>query len=225
MKYKKYSLSPRQSSTENLSQYQQCSRATQSMHSHSSSTPFSSSSGGFRKISPTDIQQLISSKRNLGNQKLKRLTQSEPPLRLANANWTKSDPDKGAMLATYLQCLSTKFLGPWFTFTQITPTRPVCRCCIRTKDIHNCVPQKIIPKKACGLDKIIGKMVKELLRVALMYLTQLFIRVIQLWELENIPEAGEDSLLTSSYPPISLLSIVSKRFERFLLAKLLPFLV
>jgi hypothetical protein len=87
------------------------------------------------------------------------------------------------------------------------------------------------PKKSSGYDLITGKILKELPTIRIKYLIQLFNAVLlegyfeaqlKVAQIILILKLGKPPNELTSYRPISLLSIVSKVFEKKLLKRLLP---
>lgn len=85
-------------------------------------------------------------------------------------------------------------------------------------------------KKAPGFDLIDKKILTELPRKALVFLTTLFNGIIRtgyfpaLWKVSQVimvPKPGKPAHEITSYRPISLLPVISKMFEKILLSRLL----
>lgn len=103
----------------------------------------------------------------------------------------------------------------------------------RVQEIKSQIKHNINPKKAPGIDKITGKMLKELPEKCFKLITYIFNAIMRLqyypanWKISEIimfPKPGKDESQVSSYRPISLLSILSKLFEKLMLKKLNPIL-
>lgn len=123
--------------------------------------------------------------------KLKRPVQNELPLRLANGNWMRSDTDKGAVFATYLQGV----------FQSNSPSS-----------------DPLLHKNKRRPQLRISESRAELPPIAIKCLIQLVNEIIQLgyfprsWKTSPVTMilmAGKDFRLASSYRAISLLSAVS----------------
>lgn len=103
---------------------------------------------------------------------------------------------------------------------------------VTPKEVKNEIESNINIRKAPGLDLITGKILKENLpRKAIVELTYLFNAAFQLkyvpkqWKIAQvimIPKPGKPMEDVTSYRPISLLSIISKLFEKLLLKRLMP---
>jgi predicted metallopeptidase len=87
------------------------------------------------------------------------------------------------------------------------------------------------PKKFPGQEYTSGKILKELSKKGITYLTQIYNAVLrtayfpQTWKVAQtilIPKPGKPTEDLLSYRPISLLPIMSKVFEKLLLDRLLP---
>jgi hypothetical protein len=99
------------------------------------------------------------------------------------------------------------------------------------KQVQQKIQRHINPKKSPGHDHISGKILKELSKKGIIYLTQIYNAVLQTayfpqtWKIAQIiliPKPGKPMEDLSSYRPISLLPIMSKVFEKLLLDRLLP---
>jgi hypothetical protein len=102
---------------------------------------------------------------------------------------------------------------------------------VRHIPFHNKICSSLNPKTSSGYDFITGKILKELPIIGIKYLTHLFNAVLlkgyfpAQWKVAQIMlilKPGEPPNELTSYRPISLLPIVSKRFEKILLKRLLP---
>lgn len=96
-------------------------------------------------------------------------------------------------------------------------------------EISHVLKKNLNPKKAPGHDRITPKMIKELPRKGVVFLTSLFNAIIRQshfptqWKLAKvivIPKPGKPTDKPSSYRPISLLPVMSKLFEKLLLRRL-----
>lgn len=101
------------------------------------------------------------------------------------------------------------------------------------KEIAKLIHEHTNPKKSPGCDLITPKMIIELPYCAICYITQLFNAITRVgyfpdrWKksiIIMIPKPGKDPTSASSYRPISLLSCLSKLFEKCMLTRLNPYL-
>lgn len=99
------------------------------------------------------------------------------------------------------------------------------------KEISSAITKYLNAKKAPGYDLITGRILKELPASGLLYLTQLFNAILRTglfppqWKVAQIimiQKPNKDPTDVKSYRPISLLSILSKLFEKLLLQRLMP---
>jgi hypothetical protein len=106
---------------------------------------------------------------------------------------------------------------------------PSINCLKRAK--VQAVINSIHPKKSPECDLIIDKILKELLTIGIQYLTQLFYAVLlkeyfpaqcKVAQIILILKPGKSPHELASSQPISVLSIVSKIFEKLLLTRILP---
>ena len=162
---------------------------------------------------------------------IKRPTSHVPPIRKPDRSWAKSDQDKADTFALHLE---DQFKPNEIT-SSIKPN-PVPKCynaCIElftplmvAKEID-----KMNCKKSPGHDGITGRMLRELPRRGILYLTLIFNAIIisnyfpESWKLAKIIvvlKPGKPAEEPSSYRPISLLTAISKLFERLLMIRLNP---
>jgi hypothetical protein len=110
---------------------------------------------------------------------------------------------------------------------QLSPPIPP----FKPSEVRKTISENLNPKKAPGLDLITGRLLKELPQKGVLLLTFIFNAVLRLeyfpsqWKIAQIiviPKPGKPLHEASSYRPISLLSIVSKVFEKLLLKRLQP---
>lgn len=102
---------------------------------------------------------------------------------------------------------------------------------ITSEEIQKKIDTNIEAKEAPGIDFITGKILKELLKKAIIKLTYLFNAAFRLryvpkqWKeavVIIIPKPGKPPEEVTSYRAISLLPIISKLFEKLLLKRLKP---
>lgn len=161
---------------------------------------------------------------------LKRPVIRKPPLRMENGGWARNDKEKGDLFVEHLR----KVFTPNITYSSIVDLPPVIpqhRAVSLRFEIRE-VEKAIVdlnPKKASGIDGISNKMLLELPRIALRIILFIFNAIIRLehfppeWKVSQItmiPKPGKDHTKVESYRPISLLSNLSKLFERILVNKL-----
>ena len=162
--------------------------------------------------------------------------EAQSPLRKADGTWARSAEDKANLFACYL---STVFqpnpqtndfvLGETLDTTQNYDDIIV----VSPEDIDTIIKENINVRKSPGYDSITPSMIKKLPNVAIIVLSIIFNAILKLgvfpkiWKtslIKMIPKPGKDSTIASSYRPISLLSCLSKLFEKVFQKKILPFL-
>lgn len=182
-------------------------------------------------LSPTDDTNYSLWK---ATKSLKKPQHHEPPIRLNNGDWARSDSEKAEAFANYLQDVfcphntnsSSKL--PKVNKNNYSDVQPIK---VKKRLIQYIINQKIDCKKAPGYDKITGRMIKELPGVAVAHITRIFNGIFKFsyfpieWKtsiITMIPKPGKDNTKVNSYRPISLLPVLSKLFEKVLNHKLLP---
>ena len=97
-----------------------------------------------------------------------------------------------------------------------------------TTEVKNEIENNINPKKALGFDLITGEVLQQLLRKAVVKITNLINAAFRLkyvprpWkvvEVIMIPKPGKPPHVTALYRPISLLPVMSKLFEKLLIKR------
>lgn len=169
--------------------------------------------------------------------KLKQPQISFPAIRCVDGNWARKDIEKAEMFAEHLTKVFTPFPQDGNTTSpEHVPIHPNTSSSIvtfRVQEIKSQIKHNINPKKAPGIDKITGRMLKELPENCFKLITYIFNAIMRLqyypanWKISQIimfPKPGKDESQVSSYRPISLLSILSKLFEKLMLKKLNPIL-
>lgn len=164
--------------------------------------------------------------------KLKRPIGYEFPIRLTDGNWARSPSDKVKVFADHLEnvftpnCTNSDVEVPLVNELVISPMK------FRFSNITSAV-KNLNTKKSPGIDKISSKMLCELPNVALRLILFIFNAILRIgyypssWKMSEIimiPKPGKDASQVSSYRPISLLSILSKLFEKIFLYSLMPHL-
>lgn len=167
--------------------------------------------------------------------KINKPTIVNPPLQLSNGDWVRKDQDKVNLFASYLAQVFTpnpptsNYTCP---VTNTTPPIPNKSIKFNTNDAKQIVA-KINAKKAPGFDLVTGKMIKELPEIAVIYFAHIANAILKIgyfpdeWKIAKIimiPKPGKNVHSVESYRPISLLPMLSKVFERMLLAKIDPIL-
>lgn len=163
---------------------------------------------------------------------LKRPTLSKPPLRKPNGEWARTDPEKIDLYVEHLKKVFTPNVSNnivelppvIINHTANTPPR------FEIREVKKAI-NELNPKKAPGIDKISNKMLLELPSIALRIILFIFNAILRLeyypieWKtslVTMIPKPGKDNTKVESYRPISLLSNMSKLFERLLMNILTP---
>lgn len=189
-----------------------------------------------------DLQQFL---QNLGatkatdyslwkaTRKLKNPISIDAPIRLSNGKWARSESEKGEEFAKHLQSVFTP--NPEVCHVELSPTLHtpnVNITRIKPRDLYDAIAS-INVRKAPGIDKINGKMIKELPNIAkklLLYImngclnTKYFPKDWKLSQITMVPKPGKDATLVTSYRPISLLPLLSKLFEKLIIKQLWPIL-
>jgi len=145
----------------------------------------------------------------------------------------RSDEDRAETFALHLR----NFFQPnpatgSFVLPQIESKSISLPTFLQLKEIAKVI-WELKPEKAPGGDQITPKMFIELPNSAIEVISKLFNGIITLgyyskkWEksiIVMIPKPGKDHRVPSSYRPISLLSCLSRLFEKCLLTRIIPYL-
>lgn len=163
---------------------------------------------------------------------LKCPTTLESPIRLPNGKWARSNPEKADAFANHLEKVFTP------NVSSSTDCELQSLCNYPLNPIHFRLPEikltikELNVKKSAGHDKITAKMIQELPECALKVLMYIYNGINRTghfpttWKKSQIimiPKPGKDLTQTTSYRPISLLSILSKLFEKLLLSLIIPY--
>jgi hypothetical protein len=164
----------------------------------------------------------------------KRPQVSIPPVRTSDGSWAKSDIEKATAFGDHVRQVFTPHQSfhphdlvvsdsldvPFPMSLPITPFSPA---------EVSAVIAHLNVRKAPGYDLISGKVLQELPPTAVVLLTTLYNSMLHLsyypllWKFAQIimvPKPGKPAHDIASYRPISLLSILSKVFEKLLLKRL-----
>ena len=161
---------------------------------------------------------------------LKRPVMSRPPLRKPNGDWGRNDIEKGKLFVDHLKQVFTPNTANGYVELppQVSLSSTATSLRFEMRDIERVIKDLNV-KKAPGIDKISNKMIMEMPRSAKRLLLFIFNAVLRLeyfplaWKISLIsliPKPGKDHTRAESYRPISLLSNISKLFEKALIKKL-----
>ena len=154
-----------------------------------------------------------------------------PPIKDQNGHWICRDQDKAELFAQHLATVFTpndiqSDIDPVVTLQPDEPTKP-----FTPMEIANEIDSNINPKKSPGIDDISPSVLKELSRKAVVMLTYLYNACLRLKyiplafktaQIIMLQKPGKPPSAVSSYRPISLLTSISKLFEKLLLKRLKP---
>lgn len=155
--------------------------------------------------------------------RLNRPIKSIPPIREESGIWARTNKQKAALFATYLQnifqpnekqaeCPQTETTQKSLEIKLVTP-----------KEVIKEIKENINSKKAPGYDLITGEILKQLPKKGVIKITHLINAsfrlkyVPMLWKTADvimIPKPGKTVNEAKSYRPISLLPVLSKLFEK-----------
>lgn len=167
--------------------------------------------------------------------KIKRPVEQVAPIRKEDGTWAHSSKEKVVLFANHLEKTFTphddRVLNDGINviiqprlLDNIPPTSPR----EVKKEINN-----MAKKKSPGYDLITGEILQHLPRKAIVKLSHIFNAAFRLkyvpslWKVAEVimlPKPGKSLNEVTSYRPISLLPVLSKLFERLLLARLKPIL-
>lgn len=164
--------------------------------------------------------------------KLNNPTSHESAIRHSDGNWARSHKDKAEVFANHLESVFTPNIStsditlPTIQELVFSPMK------IRFSSLSSAI-KKLKTNKTPGMDRISGRMIRELPTTALKLVLFIFNSILRTgfypksWKISQIimiPKPGKDASQVSSYRPISLLSILSKLFEKVFLNALTPYL-
>lgn len=175
--------------------------------------------------------------------KLKQPQKRNPPIRMPNQQWARSDEEKAEVFVNHLADVFNpypanvenaqeedeiiKFLD--VPVQMDLPIRKFHIC-----DITAVIKSNLDQKKAPGYDLINGRILKEMPEKGYRIITYIMNAILRTghfppqWktaEIILIPKPGKPHEEVTSYRPISLLPCLSKLFEKLLLQRLKPILV
>lgn len=173
--------------------------------------------------------------------KLKRPQRSIPPIRSNGNNWAKSNLEKAELFAKHLSSVFTPNSEPKLQcsddeiteFLDVPLQMSLPIQCFSPNEVKKGIETELHPKKCPGYDLITAKVLLELPRKAIVFITTLFNCVLRTsyypaqWKVSQIimiPKPGKPPHEVTSYRPISLLPILSKLFEKLFLKRLAPIL-
>ena len=152
-----------------------------------------------------------------------------------DSRWVKSRKEKAELFADHLakvfQPNPPQENNQDFTEEEFAELNPFPFSEITQQEVCDMIKYKIKVKKAPGMDKITGQILRELPAKAVRKLVLIFNATLRLeyipssWKMAEvimIPKAGKPPEQPASYRPISLLSIIGKLFERLYLKRLMP---
>lgn len=161
-----------------------------------------------------------------------------PPIKRNDGSWAKTDLEKAEVFADHLE----KVFSPnedlpgvnleYLDQPQNIPEIGIKR--ITHEELNDEIKFKVKRKKAPGRDQIGGEILKQLPGRAVGKLCKIFNYILEnkyfpkVWkeaEIILIPKIGKDLNVPSSHRPISLLSVISKLWERLYLKRLKPLLI
>ncbi len=149
-----------------------------------------------------------------------------PPL-LVDNQWVRNDAEKVEHYAAHLQSVFSPHQIPSPPLP-VPESQPHHRFSFSPKAVARII-DRLNVKKAPGFDRITARMLRELPRTGILWLTRIYNAILRFstfpatWKCAKVimlPKPGKNTADLSSYRPISLLSILSKTFEKLLHNKL-----
>lgn len=166
---------------------------------------------------------------------LKRPPSYSQPLQTPLGTWTRSNQQKADEFLRHLSevfkphpdIVSDLDVNLETLQTPLSPDEEISK--IKTWEVEDTIRYKFKLRKAPGIDLVIIEMLRNLPKLALRKLADIYNAVIALkhvpsaWKTAEVvmfPKKGKQLHLASSYRPISLLSVVGKLFEKLFLKRL-----
>lgn len=165
--------------------------------------------------------------------KLKRPTAHQPPIRQGNGPWARSSDEKANLFKEHLKGVFTAYPNDQNVadFPEVLQEKyDNSNIKFSVKEVSDTVMKNINPKKAPGFDLITGKMIRELPQKGIKLFTFISNAIMRTgyfpkkWKIAQIiliQKPGKEATQVSSYRPISLLTVLSKLFEKLLLKRIL----
>lgn len=184
------------------------------------------------KLSPTEASDYSLWK---ATKYLKRPQMLLPPIMKQDGTWAKSAKEKAETFASHYEevfkphAIDSDLERDIYEFLDSPNQLEMPIKSFTPSEVNNVILKDLNPKKAPGYDLITGRVLKELPRKGIVFLTIIFNAVLRLqyfplqWKVSQIVvilKPGKPSNQVSSYRPISLLPIVSKVFEKLFLHRL-----
>lgn len=171
--------------------------------------------------------------------KLKQPQEINPPIRIGDNSWARSNQVKAETFASHL----VNVFKHWDIDTNVTDSQEIENFLhvpyqldlpmknFKITEVKNIIQYSIQPKKSPGLDLITGSVLQQLPKKCLRVLTYIYNAMLKLkyfpfqWKLSQIimilkPNKPAENV--DSYRPISLLPVLSKVFEKLLMSRLMP---
>lgn len=172
---------------------------------------------------------------------IKQPQQRNPPLRLENGEWARTNKEKAQAFAEHLEKTFTPFPSETpkeeediifnYIDSPLQMELPIKK--VKVKEVKYVINKNLNQRKAPGWDLITGKILKELPENIVKTITALFNAALRLeyfpipWKVAEIiliAKPGKIPENVSSYRPISLLPVMSKVFEKLILKRITPVL-
>lgn len=161
-----------------------------------------------------------------------------PPIRKKDGDWAKTEIEKAEVFAEHLaNVFAPNEDIPGVNLEQlekpeVIPNKKIAL--IKQEELLKEIKYKVKRRKSPGRDQIGGEILKQLPGNAITKLCSIFNYMLEksyfpkVWkeaEIILIPKTGKDHTEPSSHRPISLLSVISKLWERLYLKRLKPILL
>ena len=166
--------------------------------------------------------------------KIKRPILQIPPIKDRNGLWVRDNKSKAQVFADHLEETFKPYSSsskPSNEYKTETTIKDISLRHVTPKEVEQEIRKNINAKKAPGFDLITGQVLKNLPRKAIVKLTNIMNAAFRLkhvpsvWKVSEvvmIPKPGKPPHQPSSYRPISLLTTISKLFEKLLLKRIKP---